>query len=264
MTDTYWLKQAKNKPLFPDVLWSRPENKRLAGKLLIVGGNLYGFSAPGTAYGATLKAGIGTARVLLPDKLQKTVGKLIPEAEFAPSTLSGSFSKMALAQLLEASEWAEGVMLAGDFGHNSETAILLDGFMNKYDGQVTIAKDGLDYFLGPKSPLIERPDTLSVIDLGKLQKLAKNNRRSTPILHGMMLSELVGTLHDWTTGNPGLIITKHADNFIVGSGGQVSTTPAPEQSNWQIELAAYASVWWLQQPQKPFEAITTAVFAYSK
>ncbi|MDO8591435.1 MAG: hypothetical protein Q7R60_00720, partial [bacterium] len=85
MANTYWLKQTKDKPLFPDLLWSRPENKRLAGKLLVVGGNLYGFSAPGTAYGAALKAGVGTARVLLPDKLQKTVGKLIPEAEFVPS-----------------------------------------------------------------------------------------------------------------------------------------------------------------------------------
>lgn len=262
MADTYWLKQTKDKPLFEDLLWSRPENKRHAGKLLIIGGNLHGFSAPGTAYGTALRAGIGTARVLLPDKLQKTVGKLIPEADFGPSTLSGSFSKMALAQLLEAAQCADGVLLAGDFGHNSETAILLDSFMNKFEGQVTVAQDSLDYFWGPKSPLIERLDTLSVIGLSKLQKLAKNNRPTTPILHTVMLADLVETLHDWTTGNPGQIITKHADNFITASGGQVSTTPAPERPNWQIELAAYASVWWLQQPQKPFEVITTAVFEY--
>lgn len=263
MADTYWLKQT-DKPLFEDLLWSRPENKGLAGKLLIVGGNLHGFAAPGTAYGAALKAGIGSTRVLLPDKLQKTVGKLIPEAEFAPSTLSGSFAKVGLAQLLEAAQWADGLLLAGDFGHNSETTILLDSFMDKFEGQVTVAQDGLDYFWTPKSPLIERPDTLSVIDLGKLQKLAKNNRPATAVLHGMMLADLVETLHDWTMGNPGQIITRHADNFIVASGGQVSTTPAPEQPNWQVELAAYASVWWLQQPQKPFEAMTTAIFEYSK
>ncbi|MEK7095707.1 MAG: hypothetical protein AAB896_00220 [Patescibacteria group bacterium] len=263
MVDTYWLKQAKDRPLFEDLLWSRPENRRYAGKLLIVGGNLHGFSAPGAAYGAAMKAGIGAARVLLPDKLQKTVGRLIPEADFCPSTLSGSFARPGLAKLLEEGEWADGVLLAGDFGRNSETAILLDSFMNKFEGQVTVAQDSLDYFLGPKSPLIERLDTLSVIDLGKLQKLAKNNRPTTPILHNVMLSELVETLHDWTTGNPGQIITKHADNFIVASGGQVSTTPAPKQSNWQVELAAYASVWWLQNPEKPFEAITTSVHTYA-
>lgn len=262
MADTYWLKQTKDKPLFPDLLWSRPENKRHAGKLLVVGGNLHGFSAPGTAYGAALRAGIGTARVLLPDKLKKTVGGLIPEAEFAPSTLSGSFGKMTLAQLLEAAQWADGVLLAGDFGRNSETAILLDSFMDKFEGQVTVAQDSLDYFWGKNSPLIERASTVSVIDLSKLQKLAKNNRPATPVLHSMMLADLVELLHDWTTGNPGQIITKHADNFIVASGGQVSTTPAPEQPNWQIELAAYASVWWLQNPQKPLEALTASVFEF--
>ncbi len=262
MADTYWLKQT-DKPLFEDLLWSRPENKRYAGKLLIVGGNLHGFAAPGSAFGAAIKAGIGSTRVLLPDKLQKTVGKLIPEAEFAPSTLSGSFGKSALAQLLEAAGWADGVLLAGDFGRNSETAILLDSFMNKFEGQVTVAQDGLDYFWGKNSPLINRLNTASVINLGKLQKLAKNNRPATPVLHNMMLADLVETLRDWTTGNPGQIITKHADNFIAASGGRVSTTPTSEKPNWQVELAAYVSIWWLQHPQKPFEAITTAFFSYS-
>ena len=262
MADTYWLKQSA-KPLFPDLHWSRPENKPQAGKLLVIGGNAHGFAAPATAYGAALKAGIGSSRVLLPDKLQKTLGKLMPEAEFAPSTLSGSFSKKALAQLLDSAQWADGVLLAGDFGRNSETAILLDSFLDKHEGQVTLAQDGLDYFLDPNSPLIERVDTLGVINLGKLQKLAKHNRPATPVLHSMMLAELVEILHDWTTGKPGSLITRHADNFIAASGGQVSTTPALQESNWQIELAAYASVWWLQQPQKAFEALTTAIYDFS-
>ncbi|MBI2589391.1 hypothetical protein HYW35_04300 [Candidatus Saccharibacteria bacterium] len=271
MANTYWLKQTRDKPLFEDLLWSRPENKRYAGKLLIVGGNLHGFAAPGSAYGAALKADIGTCRILLPDNLKKIVtlhfshlqGSSL-EIDYAPSTLSGSFSKTTLAQLLESAEWADGVLLAGDFGRNSETAILLEGFMNKFAGQVTIAQDGLDYFWGSKSPLIERFSTLSVINLGKLQKLAKHNRPATPILHNMMLADLVATLHDWTTANPGQIITRHADHFIIASGGQVSTTSSAEESNWQIELAAYASVWWLQQPQKPFEALTSSVFDYLK
>lgn len=184
------------------------------------------------------------------------------EIEYTPSTLSGSFSKEALAQILGNAKWADGVLLAGDFGRNSETAILLEKILDKYDGQVMVAQDGLDYFLAKNSPLIYRPNTSSVINLGKLQKLAKNNRPATPVMHSMMLADLVQLLHDWTSGNPGQIITKHADNFIVAGAGQVSTIPVPEESNWQIELAAYASVWWLQQPQKPFEAITSAVYEF--
>ncbi len=263
MDNIYWLKQTKEKPLYGDLLWSRPENKRFAGKLLIIGGNLHGFSAPGTAYGAALKAGIGTCRVILPDKLRRTVGKLLPEAEFAPSTpTSGSFSKKALAQMLDSATWADGVLLAGDFGRNSETAILLEKLLDKFKGLLTVAGDGLDYFLSTNSPLINRPNTAAVINLGKLQKLAKNNRPSTAVLHSTMLGDLVSLLHDWTSGNPGQIITKHAGHILVASGGKVSTTPDAEGSHWQTELPAYVSVWWLQNPDKPFEAMSTATYCY--
>jgi hypothetical protein len=262
MENTNWLRQTADKPLFPDLLWSRPENKRQAGKLLIIGGSVDGFAAPASAFSAATKAGVGIVRVLLPDSTRKVLGTSFAEAEFTPSTPNGSFSRQALAQLLENAEWADGVLLAGDFGRNSETAILLDSFLDKYAGLVTVAQDGLDYFWGRASKLLSRPETLSVINLGKLQKLAKNNRPSTPVLHSMNLHELVTVLADWTNGIPGSFITKHADNLVTASGGKVSTTPQAEESNWQTDLAAYASVWWLQQPTKPFEAMASAVHQY--
>ena len=44
MNHDYWHKQTSSKPLFPELIWSRPENRQLAGKLLIIGGNLHGFA----------------------------------------------------------------------------------------------------------------------------------------------------------------------------------------------------------------------------
>ena len=98
MDNTYWHRQTTEKPLFPDLLWSRPENKRHAGKLLIIGGNEHEFAAPAEAYAEAAKAGIGTAKVLLPNKLQKTIGKILENGEYAPSNNSGSFAKSALAE----------------------------------------------------------------------------------------------------------------------------------------------------------------------
>jgi NAD(P)H-hydrate repair Nnr-like enzyme with NAD(P)H-hydrate dehydratase domain len=258
MEDTNWLKQTLDKPLFSDLLWSRPENKRQAGKLLIIGGNSHGFAAPVAAYNAATAAGIGSARAMLPEVLRKALGTSFAEAEFAPNTPSGSFSRRALDMLLENAKWADGVLLAGDFGRNSETAVLLSSFLDKYDEQVTVSQDGLDYFLGSNSPLLNRENILSVINLGKLQKLGKNNRPNPPIRHSMNLHDLVKLLGDWRTN----VITKHADNFVVASGGQVSTTPSKKDQNWQIELASYAAVWQLQNPSKPFEAKTSAVYSY--
>jgi hypothetical protein len=262
MENTNWLKQGAE-PLFPDLLWSRPENKRQAGKLLIIGGNSHGFAAPAAAFNAAVKAGIGTARVILPDSLRKTLGTSFAEAEFAPNTPSGSLAKRALDALLESAGWADGVLLAGDFGRNSETAVLLSSFIGKLKEQVSVAQDGLDYFLAANSHLLSREKTLSVINLGKLQKLAKANRPGTPVLHSMNLHELTTVLADWTNGTPAAFITKHADSYVVAAGGKASTTSVKTEQNWQAELAAYAAVWQLQNPEKTFEALTTAIYEYS-
>ena len=259
MADTSWLRQTKVAPLFPDLLWSRPENRRRAGKLLIIGGNSHSFAAVSAAYGAASKAGIGTAKIVLPRTLEKTLGKVFPEAEFAPSTPSGSFARAALGQLIEATEWADGVLLAGDLGRNSETAILLESFVDKYQGPLTLADDSLDYFLDNSEQLINKQRTVLVADLGQLQKLVV---KRVLIKHSMDLSQLVMALSGLTKDTAAAITTHHAGQIIVAAGGQVSTTPAPQVDLTQ--LAAYASVWQLQQPAQTFEALACAAYCYSE
>lgn len=251
-----WLKQT-SEPLFPDILWSRPENKRYAGKLLIIGGNSHGFSEAGIAYGAAEKAGIGTARVILPDALEKVLRKTFPEAEFAPSTPSGSFSRTALCGLLEAAEWADAVLLAGDFGKNSETAILLETFIDKYKGLITLAGDSVDYFAAKPESLSKRDKTLIVAGLSTIQKLAAPK---TLIKQNSALAQTVEQLTEWTSNNPLNVITSHSGQILSASGEQISTTQTTKLLG--SELAAYASVWLLQQPEKAFEALTTAVYCF--
>lgn len=259
MNNTYWQKQS-DKPLFPDLLWSRPENRQFAGKLLIIGGNLHGFAAPADAYQTTQKAGIGVSRVLLPDALQKTVGKVFLAGEFAPSTPSGSFSQKALAELLALSQWSDSVLVAGDLGRNSETAIVLEKFADTYNGQLTITKDAADYFTSTPAKLLDRPDTLFVISMAQLQKLAINGRFTQSFTFGMDLLRLVDVLHEFTAQHKIRIIVKHLNTILVAVDGQVSTTRlAVDKDIWRVRTAAQASVWWLQNPNKPFEALTTAM-----
>lgn len=260
MENTNWLRQT-DKPLFEDLLWSRPENRRHAGKLLIVGGHTNAFTAPSGAYETALKAGVGAIRVMLPDSTQKLLGKSFAEAEFAPSTPSGSFSRQALGQMLESAEWAEGVLLAGDLGHNSETAILLDSFISKYTGQITFARDSLDYFLQPHSPILGRNNTLIVADFSQLQKLAKNNKPELSLKNSTNLHELVQRLGEWTKSTQASLITSHQGQVIVAGGGRVSTTPGEAVI---AQLSAYVATWWLQQPSKSFEALTSAAWDYIK
>lgn len=264
MERDYWLKQG-TQPSFPELLWSRPENRQQAGKLLIVGGNAQSFAAAAEAYASATKAGIGTARVLLPDSLQKTVGKLFPEAEFAPSTPSGSFGERALSELLAASEWADAVLLAGDTGRNSETAVLFEKLLSKYRGQLTITKDAVDYFTGTPSYLLGRENTTLVLSFAQLQKLAISAHFATAFTFDMDIVRLVEALHDFTEAHRINIITKHLTNIFIAVQGQVSSSKTNDSREiWRVKTAAAASVWWLQNPAKPFESLTIGVHELTK
>lgn len=260
MEQTYWIRQT-NKPLFPELEWSRPENRQQAGKLLIVGGNGYEFKAPANAYGDALEAGIGTATVLLPSSMQKVVSGIFPEAEFAPNTPSGSFARSALDQLLHLADWADGILFAGDTGRNSETTVALETFLQQYSGQVTITKDTADVLIPQPLQLLQRIDTLLVLAMGQLRQLGASARLTQAFTSDMGVVQLVDALHELTSQYPARIITRHQGQFIVAVDGQVSTTPDTiEQPVWRIATAARAAVWWLQNPTKPFEALTTATY----
>lgn len=260
MSTDYWYKQDATKPLFPELEWSKPENKLHAGKLLVIGGNLHGFSAPANAYAAAEKAGIGTTRVILPDAIRKSVKAFMPEADFTPSTPSGSFSIKSLDAFLEHAAWSDAVLVAGDLGRNSETAIALETFTSKYSGLLTLTKDAVDYVLETPDSILGRADTLLVMSFAQAQKLFVNAKFKTPITFDMDLLHLVAVLHDFTLTHNVHIILKHRDVILAASGGKVSSTKlSTNKEIWRVDTAATAAVWWLQHPTDAFKALTTAI-----
>lgn len=262
--DEYWQRQTRENPLFPDLLWSRPENRRSAGKLLIIGGNAHGFAVVAEAYAAAEQAGAGTVRVLLPEALRKTVGHTLEAAEFAASTqVSGSFARDSLGELLLQSQWADAVLLAGDLGRNSETAVALEGYVKRYSGPLVITKDAADYFIPNPEFLADRADTVLVISLAQLQKLGTSLKFETPFLLSMGLLLLVQALRDLTLKHSLTIVTKELDQIVVATAGSVSTTKLEtDQEIWRVATATRSAVWLMQNPSKPFEAITTSLAVY--
>jgi hypothetical protein len=260
MDRTYWHKQTLDAPLYPDLLWSRPENRTQTGKLAIVGGNAHGFAAAAEAYAQAEKAGVGTARVLLPDSLQKTVGRVFEAGEYAPSTPSGSLSQKALSDVLSIAQWGDALLLAGDLGRNSETAILIEGLCRKYTGQLTITKDAVNYVTSAPNLVLDRPETLLVLSFSQLQKLAISSHFNRAFTFDIDFLRLIDYLHEYTTLHKLYIVTKHLNNIFVAVNGEVSTTKLEtDMPIWRIHTATSASVWWLQNPQKPFEAIISSI-----
>lgn len=262
MEHSYWYKQNRE-PLFPDILWSRPESKHGAGKLAIIGGNAHGFGAAGTAFSAAEEAGAGAVYFLLPDAIQKIARHMLPDAVFAPSTPSGSFSRKALSAMFDLTASSDCVLLAGDFGRNSETAMTLEEFVHRKSGPLVITHDAVDYFKMLPLPLVDRQYTVIALSMSQLQKVFIHTPTITPIVMSMTTVQLAEALHTYTATHPACVITKHHDLIFVAHEGKVSTTLYSERI-WRIKTATYASVFYMQNPQSLFESVTTAVYELAK
>lgn len=255
-----YIKQTKGKPVFEELVWNKPETKALAGKLLIIGGNMHAIIAPSTAYMLANKAGAGEVRVVLPDKTKKLLGpKVPPEIELVKSTPSGSFSKDALPEILSYTEWADAILFAGDLSHNSETAILLEQILNKTTKKLVITKDAADYFVNNPSSVLARADTTLVISFAQLQKTLTAAKYKTALTFDMQHNNLSEVLVDISKTYKCSFVTQRNKNIYCSVAGKLSITEldSPPES-WRIENATNIAVWWMQNPNKPFEAISTA------
>jgi hypothetical protein len=259
----YWRKQAINKPLFEDIVWSKPQQKALSGKLLIVGGNLHAVGAPAEAYDSAIKQGVGECKVVMPSATKKFFGAKPPEQiMLVSSTPSGSFSSQASDELKSYVDWADAVLLAGDFGHNSETTVLLEA-INKFGVLQVYCGDAIDNLIHNPELLLQNHQVALVVSPAQLQKLVVAVKYPRPLKLDMPLMQLVEFLHDFTAIFPSHLVINHTSEMIVASGGQIVTTklPATEQSLTQI--SATSAVWWLQNPTKPLQALATAIIQLS-
>lgn len=257
MNQEYWQKQTDT-PLFPNLLWSRPETKKGAGKLLIIGGQAQEFIHVAEAYSHAEKSGAGSIRVILPDSTAK-ITKMLPNIEYAASNSSGSFAKEAINELLDASQWADGVLIAGDLGKNSETNLMLESYMQKYEGMLIISGEAIQSIPQPAGNLFKREDTVSVLDFSALQKMLTEIKFPKPLTSRAGNVELAGILHQLTTELSINIVLVFNKTIWTSRKGRVASTEliTPESVS---SVAAKTAVWSIQQPNKIFEAITTAVY----
>lgn len=262
MDFSYWKKQSAESPLYPDIEWSKPEQRSFAGKLAIIGGNKLGFAGVAEAYSVATSAGVGQIKVLLPDVLKKTIPSAITDALFAPTNPSGSLAKDASTDLAAISAWAEGILLIGDAGRSSETAILYEQFLQDYHGPLTITRDAVDLVKNSSQAIVDRPNTLLVVSFAQLQKLFQAVYYPKVLTFSMQLTNLVEALHKFTITYPVTIAVLHKETLVVAHDGGVVTTPWDNpMAIWRGNTAAKAATYWLWSPSKPLEATATAIIA---
>lgn len=261
MHHDYWQRQEPGTSLFADITWQKPEQKNLAGKLLIVGGNAHGFAAVAQAYHDATKAGAGECRVVLPDALKKSIDPLALDCVYVPTNASGGITKEALPALKAATAWADGLLFIGDAGRNSETAIVYEQLLQAFPDKTTlITRDALDLIKTLWPTLLERPHTTLVATFAQLQKMFQHVYYPRTLLFSMQLSNVVEALHKFTLTYPAAIVVFHQNQLLVAQKGEVSSTLWEEPMLiWRGSVAAKAAVFAMQFSRQQFQALTSAL-----
>lgn len=255
----YWATQDPQKPLYPAIAWSKPERRDQAGKLGIIGGNKLGFHAASESYQTALQNGVGQVRILLPDCLKKELPAL-SNAVFASCNPSGSLSTEAYAEMRALGEWANQMLLIGDAGRNSETAVVYEKFISDYPGQLVISRDAIDLVKNAPSLLVTRPNTIVVASFAQIQKLFQGVYYPKILTFSLQLQQLVEALHKFTITYPVTLVTLHRDHLVLATEGRVITQEFSQPMRmWRGEIATTAALWLLWNPSKPLEALATSI-----
>ena len=252
----YWHRQS-GKKLFNAIDLMPPEQRRFAGKLLIIGGNKGAFFAVAAAMEAAKRFGAGEVRALLPDSLK---GKLpsTPELYFAEAEASGAFGRQALTEMLRQAEWSDAVLLVGDSGKNAETTVVLAEFMNKCQKPVFVTRDAIDAVTPSAADWAMRDyETGVFLTMPQLQKLLRTMYYPKVVTLSQPTNQLVEILHKFTLSYPVSVATFHNGLIIVAEQGEVVTQAIEETkwtpiSLWSGALLTQAVVARLWNPEKPF------------
>ena len=264
----YWRRQSI-KNLFNDVDLLPPEQKRMAGKLLVIGGNRMAFFAVASALETAKRMGVGEVRALLPEDLKGQVPST-SEVYFAKSGNSGAFCADSLPEMLRLADWAEAVILIGDSGRNAETSLVFSDFLGKLDKPVLITRDAVDAICSSVGDwLLREGETNLFVTLPQLQKLLRTLYYPKVITLSMPTNQLVETLHKFTLSYEASVATFHNGLIVMAEKGEVVTQALDETSYspislWGGSLVTQAMVARLWNGDKQFSHILASVVAPEK
>lgn len=250
-----WHKQ-KDNPLFPNIFWEAPLNRNQAKKLLIIGGHAKQFSDTVGLYQHALAAGIGSAKVVLPDSLRKLIGNQ-PDCLFVASNPSGSIAKDTVQEILEYSNECDGVIFSSELSHNTETISLLETLFTEIAKPIFFSSNVLG-MLAFQPGLLLSGNKVLVSDMKHLIKLANSLDFPITIKTQSSIINKVELITKFTTEyNLGILLIESP--IITAFEGQVCVTEVPNTKVGTPEILATVATFWLQHSKK-FEALSSASY----
>ncbi|MBP5656662.1 hypothetical protein J6X15_03710 [Candidatus Saccharibacteria bacterium] len=233
----YWEKQGIT-PLYPEVDLEEPEQRRLAGKILIIGGNKNAFFTVANAMSVADKIGAGEVRVLMPSSVKGQV-PVTPEVYFAEAEKSsGVFGKAAVEEMLLQADWADMVVLIGDVGKNAETTVAMSEFLRNCNKPVFITRDAIDVVTPEVADwsMLREAETSLLLTMPQLQKLLRTLYYPKVITLSMPTNQLIESLHKFTLSYHMTLVTFHNEQIIIAQNGNVITQALSDVEWTQLTL----------------------------
>lgn len=254
-----WHKQT-DKPLFPNIFWEAPLNRTLAKKLLIVGGHSKQFAETVNLYQYALAAGMGSAKVVLPESLHRLVGNQ-PDCLFVSSNPSGSIAKPAAKEILEYANECNGVIFSPELSHNTETVSLLETLFSEISKPIFFGSNVLE-MLAFKPTLVLKAGRVILTNTKHLTRFASTIDFPITIKSQESILNKIELASDFTNTHPVALIIDESP-LIVATDSNVSTTSRVAETDNASLLMALAATFYVQHTKK-YEAITSAMFIFNQ
>ncbi len=238
----YWQQQT-DKPLFEDLVWSRPENKNQLPKIAIVGGSKQGFIDSFQTFEQAEKVGCGDLKLVLPDSLKNNLPKNDTRLIFVKSNKNGAFSDELLTHLKALSSQANLITIADDIGRDSMTWVAIDSFLKlDLSDVMLVGKSCISNDVMIDTIISRQRLTTFVVNQQPLQKVASRLPTDTHFLSTDQLTNTVQKLHALTTQLQNImIIATTSELVIIAYKGQIYSTKLKANLN---QLAGVASAYY--------------------
>lgn len=258
MVATDWLKQT-NKPLFQNILWERPVSKRTAKKLLILGGHKSQFGQTQAAYQSAVAAGVGEAKVVLPQAVRNLIGEH-PDCIFVADTKSGSLAKRALADIQRNAKESDGILIVGELSHNAETIGLIEQLLGSIKKPIAVTDEVIHQMLYKPQVLFVHAKRLLIASTQTFVELANRLGMAIEIKPAASLPNQIALLKQLAEANAAAYVLGDPQT-IVHVDSNTSVTDASDAK--AVTAPSLFATFWLQHANK-FEALTTAAFVLSE
>lgn len=250
-------------PLYPKVLWNRPVSRTGAGRLLVLGGHSGEFSAVTTFYELAMSAGAGECRVVLPSSLLKLLAGM-PEANFVPSSPSGSLGREALAEVLELAEDADSLVLGSNLSNNSETTILLERLLQESKRPAVLFDEALVSLQHDLPNVASESRNLLVVTMPEVFKLAGVLGVPINIRPDGGLINKLEIIRDVAASSKCDYALYGSELIVASDGKLVVTHLATRQTLPPALFAAILAVFWTQNQSNRLEGLAAGSYVLGR